>query len=96
MYGTVARLQPKAGKRADLLKYIADWNRERKPKLPGCVAAYLLTADEPGVESQIVAVFTDKNAYTANANEPEQDSWYRRLRDLLEDDPIWQDGEISE
>ena len=75
---------------------MAGRNRERKQKVSGVVAAYLLTADDAGVESQPFAGFTNRNAYMANANDPEQDTWYRRLRDLLDTDPIWQDGEISE
>lgn len=96
MYGTVARIRPKTGNVARVRGYIADWNRERKPSLPGCIAVYLLTPDDPAAEAQVIAVFADKDAYDANANDPEQDRWYRRLRDLLDDDPIWQDGVISE
>ena len=44
----------------------------------------------------LLAVFTDKASYVANANDPEQDRWYRGLRELLAADPTWEDGEISE
>ena len=40
-----------------------------------------------------VAVFEDKASYQANADDPEQERWYFRLRELLEDDPEWEDGE---
>jgi hypothetical protein len=43
-----------------------------------------------------VAIFKDKAAYTANAGDPEQDRWYRRVRELLVADPEWQDGEYIE
>ena len=40
-----------------------------------------------------LAVFQDKASYSANADDPEQDGWYRRLRENLESDPEWEDGE---
>ena len=32
----------------------------------------------------------------ANAADPEQNTWYRRMREQLEEDPWWEDGEIHE
>ena len=29
----------------------------------------------------------------ANANNPEQSQWFNKLRELLEADPEWEDGE---
>ena len=40
-----------------------------------------------------VAVFRDKAFYLANADDPEQGKWYGKLRELLEADPVWEDGE---
>ena len=40
-----------------------------------------------------VAVFQDKASYVGNADNPEQIAWYGRLRELLEADPEWEDGE---
>ena len=39
-----------------------------------------------------MAVFADERAYRRNAAAPEQDAWYRRLREALEADPVWEDG----
>ena len=43
-----------------------------------------------------VAVFAipKLGTYRANADSPEQDARYQKLRALLEDDPEWNDGEI--
>jgi hypothetical protein len=30
----------------------------------------------------------------ANANDPEQHQWYLKIRELLEADPEWEDGEF--
>ena len=48
----------------------------------------------PSFEHVIVVVFENKEAYRANADSPEQDARYQKLRALLEDDPEWNDGEI--
>jgi hypothetical protein len=43
----------------------------------------------------IVAVFDDRDTYFENADAPEQDARYQRMRALLADDPTWTDGEWS-
>jgi len=41
-----------------------------------------------------VAIFRDRESYRANADDPDQDAWYKRLCALLEADPEWEDGVI--
>ena len=91
MYGTVARLQAKAGTQAK----IAALAREmRGVEIPGLVADYLYQLDNLVDEYYMAVVFETKAAYMANANSPEQDVRYQRLRALLVADPEWHDGEI--
>lgn len=91
MYGTVARLQAKPGTRAEIEASI----EEAKTRIiPGLVADYIYYLDAAPDEYYLVAVFSDKAAYVANANSPEQDAQYRRLRALLIADPEWHDGEV--
>jgi hypothetical protein len=91
MYGTVARLQMKPGAQAEM----AALARELQGvKIPGLVADYLYHLDNASDEYYLAAVFETKAAYIANANSPEQDVRYRRLRALLVADPEWHDGEI--
>ena len=92
MYGTIYQLRPKPGKEADVIRLMDEWHRERRPKVKGSLAGYLYKLDKGGMMG--VAVFESKETYAANAGDPEQDRWYRRLRDLLEADPEWNDGEI--
>ena len=92
MYGTIFRLQPKAGRQADIVALMEAWNRERGAEIPGARATYLLQSDRRSEELIGVAVFDDERTYRANAQAPEQDAWYRRLGDALETDPIWEDG----
>jgi quinol monooxygenase YgiN len=91
MYGTVARLQAKPGTRAEIEATIEE---AKARTVPGLVADYIYHLDVAPDEYYLVAVFTDKAAYIANANSPEQDAQYRRLRALLIADPEWHDGEV--
>jgi hypothetical protein len=38
--------------------------------------------------------FADKEAHLANAKHPEQHQSYLKMRELLEADPEWEDGEF--
>lgn len=91
MYGTVARLRAKSGAQAEIAALAREW---QGVKIPGMVADYLYHLDNAADEYYMTVVFETKAAYIANANNPEQDARYRRLRALLTADPEWHDGEI--
>src|SRR5438094_10510101 len=40
MYGTIARMRPKAGHEQEVLDLMEQWNRERKPNVRGAVGGY--------------------------------------------------------
>ena len=44
-------------------------------------------------EFVLAVAFEDKASYTANADDPEQHAWFMKVRELLESDPEWEDGE---
>ena len=44
----------------------------------------------------MVGLFEDKEAFISNANEPEQDRWFRRVMEHLESEHRWNDGEVYE
>lgn len=89
MFGSVFRMQAQPGKKQDLIKEMMD--DSRRPK--GMRAAYLY--DTGGDEVWGVAIFDDEQTYRANAESPEQDKEYRRMRALLTADPEWHDGTIQ-
>lgn len=93
MFGTIARMRPKTGRQADVIRLFDEWGRERGPRVPGALGGYLMRPLNLPNELIAVPIFADRATYEANANDPEQDAWYRRLRELLEEDPIWEDGE---
>ncbi len=94
MYGTVARIKVKSGQDKALVGLMDDWKKNRGPKEKGAIAGYLYKLDMKPGEYLMAAVFQDKATYTANAQTPEQDAWFRKFRALLQTDPIWEDGEI--
>ena len=93
-YGTIFRMRIKPGAEQNIMALLDEWERERKPKVRGALGSYLFKPDNRQGELVGVAVFRDRDAYMANANDPEQDAWYRRLRAQLEADPEWDDGTI--
>jgi quinol monooxygenase YgiN len=87
MYGTIARMKTKPGA-LELLKKL----EMRQPK--GLVGSYIYQMDADPNELWMVVMFESKQAYLENADSPEQDKEYRQLRELLREDPIWNDGEV--
>ena len=93
MYGTIFRMRPKSGQEQAVIDHVKAWERERRGKVKGAIGALLMKPDAGTGELVGVAVFEDKASYEANAGTPEQDRWYRALREMLEADPEWEDGE---
>ena len=91
MYGTVARFRLTPGKEAELSGLLREFEQA---KVPGAVSEYLYRTDDDSNEYYLAVVFAGKEQYMANADSPESDTRYQRLRALLEADPEWHDGEI--
>ena len=94
MFGTVAIIRPKAGKEAELVAGFNDWWKNRAPKVKGAISSNVHKNGANPAELIMTVVFDSKESYTANANDPEQDRWYRQVREMLESDPKWMDGEV--
>jgi quinol monooxygenase YgiN len=63
-------------------------------QVPGFVAHYTYRLDaDPNTIVEAV-IFASKEAYVANANSPEQHTFYERMAALFDGEPEWQDGEI--
>ena len=95
MFGSIFRMRPKSGQAGAVEEHMRRWQRERRPKVAGVVATYLLTSQAHPGDMVGVAVFDSEEHYRKNAADPDQDRWYRDLRALLEADPEWNDGEIT-
>lgn len=91
MYGTVARIRAKPGSEKRLVEFAKN---ESALKIPGLIGQYVFRMDADPNEFYLAVIFEDRQTYTANADSPEQDARYREFRALLEEDPVWHDGEI--
>lgn len=92
MYGTVAHMKVKPGKLDDLKKQMTDFDMNRRPK--GYLGEIIYQMDSNPNEIMLAVFFDSKENYHANANDPEQDKEYRKMRELLDADPEWHDGEV--
>ena len=74
MYGTVARTRVKPENREQLRKVT---ERQGYDEVPGFVASYVLFEDDGDV-AWMFAIFSDREAYRRNADDPAQDTGTRR------------------
>jgi heme-degrading monooxygenase HmoA len=91
MYGSIARWRVKDGKGAEL-EQLAEEVMARTPA--GSQSVMVYRADADANEYWVASVWDSKDAYFANSNTPEQDTTFRKLRELMDVDPEWHDGEI--
>jgi heme-degrading monooxygenase HmoA len=91
MYGTVARMRLRPQMESRLRE---EMQGQMQEGVPGWVASYVYRSDADPDEVFAVILFESREAYWANARSQEQDRRYRRMRDLLQADPEWHDGEI--
>ncbi|MGH2500612.1 MAG: putative quinol monooxygenase [Candidatus Limnocylindria bacterium] len=91
MYGTIARLRARAGSEGRLRQLMAEYEDLAVAGFAG-TSVYRMDADPN--EYYLAVAFEDRKSYAANAADPAQDARYRKLRELLEADPEWHDGEI--
>ncbi|MBI4299206.1 MAG: antibiotic biosynthesis monooxygenase [Chloroflexi bacterium] len=93
MYGSIFRMKVKPGQEQKVIDLFNEWDKVERPKVKGAIAGYVMKPDSKSGELIGVAVFQDKASYRANAERPEQDRWFRKMREHLQADPQWEDGE---
>ena len=94
MYGTIGIFKIQPGSEDAAVEYSNNWWRDRAPNAKGAVAGSLHRNASNPSEFILSVVFESKEAYEANAADPEQDKWYQGLRALLSADPRWMDGDV--
>ncbi len=91
MYGTVARMRLKPGMEQQLAEQLREFDGLG---VQGFVRSTVYRLDAGTNEYMVAVAFETKEAYVANAESPEQAARYQKMRELLESDPEWNDGEI--
>ena len=94
MYGTVFHMRPKTGNAEKLATMFDQWWDAESARVRGVVSSYLFVKDSNPDELIGVAVFANRQTYFDNANSAKQDAYYHRMRELLEEDPVWEDGSV--
>lgn len=91
MFGTIARYRCRPGQVDGL---IDEFKRFESSAPEGWLyhTIYRSTADPD--EIWISVVFESEDLYRANADSPEMDATYRKLRERLVADPDWHDGSV--
>ncbi len=92
MYGTVAHMRLKSGMEGQITQQLKEFEAQH---VQGFIATYCYRMDADANDYYMAVLFTDKEAYRANAQSSEQDARYRKMRSLLEGDPEWYDGEVA-
>lgn len=91
MFGTIGRFRPKAGHEDAITDLLADWERTRRPSVPGLVVQLGgQPVDRPG-EMLVVIAVQDEDTYRDLAASPDQDAWYRKMVEHLDAEPTWED-----
>jgi hypothetical protein len=95
MFGSIAVVRPKEGKEAEVIALFEEWWRLRSPQVvPDAIAGHVFRLVERPDELMVPVVFETREGYEANANDPAQSYWHRRLVALLKEEPRWIDGDV--
>ena len=92
MYGTCARMVVKKENREAMRAIFDD---DQPSDIKGYIGSYVLMENDSD-NVWLLAVFEDRATYDANADDPRQHEVYTKYRALLEEEPEWHDGDISE
>ena len=90
MYGTVARMKLRPG----VTPKQFEQETQDAAGTPGLVSLAVYQAEADPQEIWMCVVFESKEAYVRNAESPEQDAEYQKMRALLQADPEWHDGTL--
>ena len=95
MFVTVYSYRAKAGQEQAIIALYDEWERDRLPKTKGVVSGELLRDLRDSRSFISIARFESAEAARAVADAPEQDAWYRRLVNLIEQEPVFTDCDIE-
>lgn len=90
-YGTIAKMRLSPGAEPLFRAQFAALVHEQ---LPGWVYTTFYQSDFDPLDVWMVTAFESREAYRANAERPNMDALYRRIRGCLSQDPEWHDGPL--
>ena len=91
MFGTIGHARIKPGRDSQLDALTTEWLQTIRPLIPGEFVQLVGHVDGKPEDLVFVALAQDKETYQRMAEMPEQDAWFRRMAEHLEDDVRWED-----
>ena len=94
-HATVFSMQVKPGKLDDLMGLMGDERAEEMRLRAGGWESTVVgkSKDNPS-EIWITVTWDNSENYMKNAQSPEQDAWFQKMRALLDADPAWHDCDV--
>ena len=83
------------GKKQDVEAFFEKYAAFGDFPVEGHIASYVLWRDSDPDSAMALTVFDNREAYWRNAQSPEQHERYLQIRELIEEDPKWVDGDVS-
>jgi len=91
MYGSISRWRVKEGRQKELEELITETIGNQPP---GGNMLHVFRSDSDAQDYWVVGIFDSREAYRANSELPDTDARYRQLREFMDSDPEWHDGEV--
>jgi quinol monooxygenase YgiN len=93
MYGTIAHNRLKPGKAEEFARFLQEGDATEGAD-EGFVAVFIYRMDSDPDEIWVAAVAESKEAWRARSASPEQTARFQRIREFIEGEPEWHDGEV--
>ena len=88
MFVTISIYRAKPGEEDAIVALHEDWQLTRRARTKGYLSGELLRSLCDGQTFTDIARFENQELARAQANDPEQEAWYRRLVSLTESEPV--------
>lgn len=93
---TFYKMQVQPGKVNDLKQLMKTWEQERGATGLGWVGSIAGSSKSDQNEVWGAVAWDNTQNYMKNADSPEQNAWYQKMRALLAADPQWFDCDVIE
>lgn len=95
MYGTASTFRIPAGKEQAFREVYLKEGAAYCAGLDGFVAEYLLQPDDAGEDWASLTIFDSETSYRKTTTDPAIHAVYRKLVEILGEEPRWQNGQIT-
>jgi antibiotic biosynthesis monooxygenase (ABM) superfamily enzyme len=94
MFVSISHYRVKPGLEEALKEHNEEWKDTIRHQTSGFISVHVYKNPKDPAEWTSVAMFVDQYSEMANANSTDHKLWYRRMLDMLEDPPVYWQGEL--